>query len=56
MRVIDCDCGQTLQAANDEDLFKVAREHVDQAHGDRGLSDDQVRGLIEEQAYTATDS
>ena len=56
MRVIDCDCGQTLQAANDEDLFRVAREHVDQAHPDMGLSDDQVRGLIEEQAYTATDS
>jgi predicted small metal-binding protein len=56
MRMIDCDCGATLQAANDDDLFKAAREHVDQAHPDMDLSDDQVRGLIEEKAYTATDS
>ncbi|MFN2617672.1 MAG: DUF1059 domain-containing protein [Thermoleophilaceae bacterium] len=56
MRVIDCDCGQTLQAANDEDLLKVAREHMQQEHADKGLDDDQIRGLIEEQAYTATDS
>jgi predicted small metal-binding protein len=56
MRVIDCDCGHTLQAANDEDLFKVTREHLDQEHDGAELSDEQVRGLIEEQAYTATDS
>jgi predicted small metal-binding protein len=56
MRMIDCDCGHTLQAANDDDLFKAAREHVDQEHADMELSDDQVRDLIAEKAYTATDS
>ena len=56
VRVIDCDCGHTLQAANDEDLFRVAREHVDQEHPDMGLDDDQVRRLISEKAYSATDS
>jgi predicted small metal-binding protein len=56
MRVIDCDCGHTLQAANDEDLFKVTREHVDQAHAGMELSDEQLRELIGEQAYTAMDS
>jgi predicted small metal-binding protein len=56
MQVIDLDCGHTLQAANDEDLFKVAREHVDGEHGDVELSDDQLRQLISEQAYTAMDS
>jgi predicted small metal-binding protein len=56
MRVIDCDCGHTLQAANDEDLFKVAREHMDQEHGDLKLSDEQLQARIQEQAYTATDS
>jgi predicted small metal-binding protein len=56
MRVIDCDCGHTLQAANDDDLFRVAREHVDQDHPDMELSDDQVRELIAEKAYSATDS
>jgi hypothetical protein len=56
MRVIDCDCGTTLQAANDDDLFKAAREHVDQQHPDMELSDDDVRGLVAEKAYEATDA
>ena len=56
MRVIDLDCGHTLQAANDDDLFKAAREHVDQQHAGQDLSDEQLRNLIGEQAYTATDS
>jgi predicted small metal-binding protein len=56
MRVIDCDCGKTLQAANDDDLYKAAREHIDEAHPDMQLSDEQVRNLVSERAYEATDS
>ena len=56
MRVIDCECGHTLQAANDEDLLKVARQHVDEQYSDMDMSDEQLRGLIEEKAYFATDS
>jgi predicted small metal-binding protein len=56
MRVIDCDCGQTLQAANDDDLFRVVREHLDQEHSNTQLTDDQVRQFVADQAYEATDS
>jgi predicted small metal-binding protein len=56
MRVIDCDCGETLQAANDDDLFQATRQHVDEAHSDLGMSDDQVRELISSKAYEASDS
>jgi predicted small metal-binding protein len=56
MRVIDCDCGATLQAANDDDLARRVREHVDDAHPDMQLDDQQVQGLVSEKAYTATDS
>jgi predicted small metal-binding protein len=56
MRVIDCDCGQTLQAANDEDLFKEVRAHADREHSDMELSDEQVRELVEARAYDASDS
>ena len=56
MRVIDCDCGTTLQAANDDDLFKATREHVDQQHPDMELSDDDVRGLVADKAYEASDA
>jgi predicted small metal-binding protein len=56
MRMLDCECGQTLQAATDEELLQSAREHVDQEHPDMELSDDQLRGMISEKAYSATDS
>ena len=56
MRVIDCDCGETLQAANDDDLFRAARRHVDEAHPDLGMDDDQVRKLVADKAYEASDS
>ena len=56
MRVIDCDCGATLQAANDEDLAGVVRRHVDEQHSEMQLDDEQVQGLVADKAYTATDS
>jgi predicted small metal-binding protein len=57
MRVIDCDCGATLQAANDDDLLKAAREHVDQKHPDNTkLTDEQVQSLVAERAYEASDA
>ena len=56
MRVIDCDCGKTLQAANDDDLFAAVRGHIAEDHPDMELSEEQVRGLIEQQAYEASDA
>ncbi len=56
MRVIDCDCGVTLQAANDEELAESVREHVESDHPDMQLGDDDIRGMVEEKAYSAMDS
>jgi len=56
MRVLDCDCGQTLQAANDDDLAAAVREHTDEAHPDTQLSDEQARELVADRAYEASDS
>jgi hypothetical protein len=56
MRVLDCDCGQTLQAANDDDLAVAVREHVGEAHPDMQLSDEQARQLVADRAYEASDS
>jgi predicted small metal-binding protein len=56
MRVIDCDCGQTLQAGNDEDLVSEVRAHVDAEHSDTEMTDDQVRELVSARAYEASDS
>ena len=56
MRVIDCDCGETVQAANDDDLLQATKRHVDDAHPDMNLSDDQLRELVASKAYDASDS
>jgi hypothetical protein len=56
MRVLDCDCGKTLQAANDDDLAVQVREHTDEAHPDMQLSDEQARELVANRAYDASDS
>lgn len=54
MHVIDCDCGETLQAANEDDLRKVVAQHYREAHGE--LSEDEVAELVARRAYQATDS
>ena len=56
MRVIDCECGKTLQAANDEDLADAVRDHVAEDHPDMELSDEQVREMVSAQAYDAGDA
>jgi hypothetical protein len=56
MRVIDCDCGQTLQAGNDEDLAALMRAHADEEHADLQLNDEQARQLVADRAYEAADS
>jgi predicted small metal-binding protein len=51
MREINCPgCGQHAEAANDEELFKVARQHADQAHADQNMTDDQIRQIIRQNA------
>jgi predicted small metal-binding protein len=56
MRVIDCDCGKTLQAANDDDLVGAVRDHVAEDHPDMEMSEDQAREMVSAQAYDAQDS
>jgi predicted small metal-binding protein len=56
MRVIDCACGKTLQAANDDDLAKAVREHAEEDHPEMDMSDDDARELVSAEAYDAQDS
>lgn len=56
MRVIDCDCGVTLQAANDEELAGRVREHIAADHPDQELSDDEIRAFVADRSYAAMDS
>jgi predicted small metal-binding protein len=59
MRVLDCECGQTVQAANDDELRLALAAHLREQHpgeGQQQLDDDQLQSLIQERAYDATDS
>ncbi len=56
MRALDCECGQHLEAANDEELFEKAREHVNRDHPNMQLTDEQVRQLVAERAYDKADA
>jgi predicted small metal-binding protein len=56
MRVIDCECGTTLKAANDEDLASSVRDHVNESHPEMDLTDEQIQEMVAEQAYDGGDA
>lgn len=51
MRQIDCRCGHQLKGSDDEELFRVAREHIVTDHPDMERSDEQLRQRIAADAY-----
>jgi predicted small metal-binding protein len=53
MRAIDCPCGHRLEGADDDELFRVAREHIDRDHPEMDRTDDQVRERVVADAYDA---
>ena len=56
MRVIECnECGETLGAANDEELVRVLGAHLESEH-DIHVDADDLTELVEGEAYEAMDS
>ncbi len=56
MRVIECnECGETLQAANDEELVRVLGAHLSSEH-DKDVDEEELTELVEAEAYEAMDS
>jgi hypothetical protein len=56
MRVIECDeCGETLGAANEQELLRVLGAHMESEH-DMHLDDEQLNELVEGEGYEAMDS
>ena len=53
MRVTDCPCGHRLEGAGDEELFGLAREHVDRDHPEKQRTDEELRQRIAADAYDA---
>jgi predicted small metal-binding protein len=54
MRAIDCPCGHHLEGADDEELFRKAREHIDRDHPEMERSDEDIRRRVESDAYEVT--
>jgi predicted small metal-binding protein len=53
---VECDvCGETISAADDEELAGRLRDHLAEEH-DQSPSDDDVQTTIDREAYDATDS
>jgi predicted small metal-binding protein len=51
MRAIDCPCGHRLTGADDEELFKAARQHVEEHHPDMQRTDEELRARVAADAY-----
>jgi predicted small metal-binding protein len=51
MRAVECPCGHHLEAADDEELFRLAREHIERDHPEMDRSDEQIRQRIAADAY-----
>jgi hypothetical protein len=46
MRAIDCLCGHHPEGADDEELFRLAREYIAQHHPKRDRTDEQIRERV----------
>jgi predicted small metal-binding protein len=52
VRKLDCQCGHTVEAENDDELFEKGKQHVAEVHAGE-MTDDQLRQLIATSAYDA---
>lgn len=53
MRKIDCPCGHQLEAEDDEELFRLARDHIQRDHPEMNRTDEQIRERVARDAYDA---
>jgi predicted small metal-binding protein len=51
MRALECPCGHHLEGADDEELFRLAREHIDREHPEMDRTDEQIRARVSADAY-----
>ena len=51
MRAIDCPCGHRLEGADDEELFRLARAHIDSDHPEMQRTDEQLRERVAADAF-----
>ena len=56
MRVVECNtCGETISAADDDELAGRLKDHMESEH-DEELSEDDAHQTVDKDAYDAMDS
>ena len=56
MRVVECDtCGETISAADDDELAGRLKDHLESEHDDE-VSLDDAHQTVDREAYDAMDS
>jgi len=57
MRVIECNiCGETVAAANDDELLRRLRIHAEAKHPSTTFDEAEAREMVAREAYDASDS
>lgn len=52
-RIVNCPCGHTRTGKDDEELFSLAKQHVEEHHPDSSRSEDEIRELVSQMAQDA---
>jgi len=52
-RSLQCPCGITLSGADDEELFRLGRQHADEHHADDNITAEFVREHVRANARDA---
>ena len=53
MRALDCDCGEHLEAANDQALARKVQNHMEDVHPEaQQLSEEEASSFVSDNAYT----
>ncbi len=45
-RTLTCDCGEVITGKDDEDLFRLGKQHVAEKHPDMKVTDEQLRAMV----------
>ena len=51
MRAVECPCGHHLEGTDDEELYRLAREHIERDHPEMDRTDEQLRERVAADAY-----
>ncbi|HEX9549384.1 MAG TPA: DUF1059 domain-containing protein [Acidimicrobiales bacterium] len=52
-RSLQCPCGITLTGSDDEELFRLGRQHADEHHSDDHITDEFIRDHVKDNARDA---